>query len=149
MAELRRLAVPFGGLSDKMLACAFVVGLPDSVRQLLRAGSRMGELPHAHILTRARAVLTDEVGVAAAVSAMTVGAGASVKERMRRYCFSSVTSRIIWREVVCFVGKVAASPMAGVDEAMDEVVRDVIVVMAWVTLRRRVREKGTGRGRLC
>ena len=79
LAELRRLAVPFGGLSDKMLACAFVAGLPDSVRQLLRAGSRMDELPHAHILTRARAVLTDEVGVAAAVSTMTVGAGASVK----------------------------------------------------------------------
>ena len=39
----------------------------------------MDELPLAHILTKARAVLTDEVGVAAAVSAMTVGAGASVK----------------------------------------------------------------------
>ena len=79
LAELRRLAVPFGGLSDKMLACAFVAGLPDTVKQLLRAGSRMDKLPLAHILTRARAVLTDEVGVAAAVSAMTVGAGASVK----------------------------------------------------------------------
>ena len=79
LAELRRLAVPFGGLSDNMLACAFVAGLPDTVKQLLRAGSRMDELPLAHILTRARAVLTDEVGVAAAVSAMTVGAGASVK----------------------------------------------------------------------
>ena len=62
-----------------MLACAFVAGLPATVKQLLRAGSRMDELPLAHILTRARAVLTDEVGVAAAVSAMTVGAGASVK----------------------------------------------------------------------
>ena len=79
LAELRRLAVPFWGLSDKMLACAFVAGLPDTVKQLLRAGSRMDELPLAHILTRARAVLTDEVGVAAAVSAMTVGVGASVK----------------------------------------------------------------------
>ena len=80
LAELRRLAVPFGGLSDKMLACAFVEGVPDTVKQLLRAGSRMDELPLAHILTRARAVLTDEVGVAAAVNAMTVGAGASVKQ---------------------------------------------------------------------
>ena len=79
LAELRRLAVPFGGLSDRMLSCAFVAGLPGTVKQLLRAGSRMDELPLAHILTRARAVLTDEVGVAAAVSAMTVGAGASVK----------------------------------------------------------------------
>ena len=62
-----------------MLACAFVAGLPDNVKQLLRAGSQMDELPLAHSLTRARAILTDEVGVAAAVSAMTVGAGASVK----------------------------------------------------------------------
>ena len=79
LAELRRPTVPFGGLSDNMLACAFVAGLPDTVKQLLRAGSRMDELPLAHILTRARAVLTDEVGVAAAVSPMTVGSGASVK----------------------------------------------------------------------
>ena len=78
LAELRRLAVPFGRLSDKMQACAFVAGLPDTVKQLLRAGSRMEELPIDQILTRARAVLADEVGVAAAVSAMT-GAGASVK----------------------------------------------------------------------
>ena len=78
LAELRRLAVPFGGLIDKMLACAFVAGLPDTATQLLRAGSRMEEMPIDQILTRARAVLADEVGVAAAVSAMT-GAGASVK----------------------------------------------------------------------
>ena len=41
LAELRRLAVPFGGLSDKMLSCAFVAGMPDSVKPLPRAGSRM------------------------------------------------------------------------------------------------------------
>ena len=79
LAELRRLAVPFGELSDNMLSCAFVAGLHGTVKQLLRAGSRMDKLPLAHILTRARAILTDEVGVAAAVSAMTVGADASVK----------------------------------------------------------------------
>ena len=79
LAELRRLTIPFGGLSDNMLACAFVAGLPDTVKQLMSAGSRMDELQLAHILTRARAVLTDEVGIAAAVSAMTVGAGTSVK----------------------------------------------------------------------
>ena len=54
LAELRRLAVPFGGLSDKMLACAFVAGLPDTVKQLLGSGSRMDELPLSHILRRAR-----------------------------------------------------------------------------------------------
>ena len=62
LAELRRLAVSFGGLSDKILACAFVAGLPDTVKQLLRAGSRMDVLRLSHILTRAMAVLTDEVG---------------------------------------------------------------------------------------
>ena len=62
-----------------MLAFACVARLPDTVKQLLRVGSRMDELSHAHILTRARAVLTDEVGVASAVSAMTIGADASVK----------------------------------------------------------------------
>ena len=39
LVELRRLAIPFGGLSHKILAFAFVAGLPDTVKQLLRAGS--------------------------------------------------------------------------------------------------------------
>ena len=101
LAELRRLPVPFGGLSDKMLACAFVAGLPDTVKQLLRAGSRMDELPLARILTRARAVLTDEVGVAAAVSAMTVGAGASVKRvdvRSGSLCFQCIQPNHLARD---------------------------------------------------
>ena len=80
LAELRRLAVPFGGLSDNALVYAFVAGLPESVRQLLRAGSRMNELPLIQILARARAMMTDEVGVAAAVGAGRIGAGAPVKQ---------------------------------------------------------------------
>ena len=44
LAELRRLVSLFGGMTDKALACAFVTGLPGSVRQLLRAGSRMEAL---------------------------------------------------------------------------------------------------------
>ena len=38
LAELRRLAVPFGGLPEKALVSAFVAGLPDGAKQLLRAG---------------------------------------------------------------------------------------------------------------
>ena len=152
MAELRRLAVPFGGLSDKMLACAFVAGLRDTVKQLLRAGSPMDELPLAHILTRARALLTDEVGVAAAVSAMTVGTGAPVKRADATsglLCFQcNQPNHIIWPDIVCFVGRVAMIPMAGVDEVLDVAAPGVIGVMAWVTLRRRVRETRTGGGRL-
>ena len=119
LAELRRLAVPFGGLSDKMLACASVAGLPDTVKQLLRAGSRMDELPLANILTRARAVLTDEVGVAAAVSAMTVGAGASVKR-------ADATSGLLCSQC----------------NQPNHLARDCLLF--WVTLRRRVRETRTG-----
>ena len=65
---------------------------------------------------------------------------------MRRQgsCVSSVISRIIWPETVCFVERVAAIPMTGMDVAGP----GVIGVMAWVTLRRRVRETRTGGGRL-
>ena len=72
LAEVPRLAVPFGGLSDNILACAFVAGLPYTFKQMVKAGSCMGELPLAHILTRSRAVLPDDGSVAAAVSAMTI-----------------------------------------------------------------------------
>ncbi|KRY84774.1 hypothetical protein T4D_6902 [Trichinella pseudospiralis] len=60
LAELRSLAALFGGISEKALACAFVAGLPENVRQLLRAGSRIEDLKLSQILTRARAIITDE-----------------------------------------------------------------------------------------
>ena len=48
--------------ADKSLACAFVAGLPESVRQLLRAGSRMESLDLPQILPRASraAVVRDD-----------------------------------------------------------------------------------------
>ncbi|XP_064106974.1 uncharacterized protein LOC135215948 [Macrobrachium nipponense] len=61
LAELRRLGSLFGGISEKALACAFVAGLPERVRQLLRAGSRMEALDLEQILARARAVLKDDL----------------------------------------------------------------------------------------
>lgn len=60
LAELRRLATLFGGMTDKGLACAFVSGLPEEIRQLLRAGSRMEDLDLNQILTRTRAVVKDD-----------------------------------------------------------------------------------------
>lgn len=60
LAELR-LASLFGGMSEKGLTCAFVAGLPESVRQLLRAGSRMESLDLSQILTRGRAVIRDNI----------------------------------------------------------------------------------------
>ncbi|KFD49597.1 hypothetical protein M513_09540 [Trichuris suis] len=60
LADLRRLAGLFGGLTDEGLACAFVAGLPGNVRQPLRAGSRMENLSLQDIVGRARAVLNDD-----------------------------------------------------------------------------------------
>lgn len=57
LAELQRLATLFGGLNDRALACAFVSGLPEEIRQLLRAGSHMEDLDLDQILTRTRAVV--------------------------------------------------------------------------------------------
>ena len=146
LAELHRLAVPFGGLSDNMLACTFVAGLPDTVTQLLRAGSPMDELPLAHILTRARAVLTDEVCVAAAVSSMTVGAGASVKRADATsglLCFQCNQPNHLARDRLLrrkSRGDAYGEPGRGAARGS----ASVIGVMALVTLRRRVRETRTG-----
>ena len=60
LADLRRLAALFGGISDTGLACAFVAGLPDTARSILRAGSRMESMNISQILDRARAVLVDD-----------------------------------------------------------------------------------------
>ena len=60
LADLRRLAELFGGVPERALACAFVAGLPDSVRQTIRAGSRADGLDLDSVLARARAVLSDE-----------------------------------------------------------------------------------------
>ena len=67
LADLRTLATAFGGVSDKALSCAFVAGLPESVRQTLRASSRMETMDVGEILQRARAVMVDEPVVVGAV----------------------------------------------------------------------------------
>ena len=69
LADLRRLAELFGGLPDQALVCAFVAGLPDAVRQTIRAGSRAENLSLVEVVVRARAVLSDERVVAAAAAA--------------------------------------------------------------------------------
>ena len=48
-------------------------------RACVKMTSRVGKYESSYILTRARAVLADEVGVSAAVRAMIIGAGVSVK----------------------------------------------------------------------
>lgn len=68
LADLRRLSTLFGGMSERALVCAFVAGLPDNVRHTIRAGSRAEGLDLDSVLTRARAVLSDERVAAAGVS---------------------------------------------------------------------------------
>ena len=69
LADLRRLATLYGGVPDRALACAFIAGLPDTVRSAIRAGTRAEALDLASILARARAVLSDErISVAAAAT---------------------------------------------------------------------------------
>lgn len=60
LADLRRLAVLFGGIPDAGLSCAFVAGLPDSARHILRAGTRLEDMDISQIVARARAVLAEE-----------------------------------------------------------------------------------------
>lgn len=60
LADLRRLAELFGGVTDSCLSCAFVAGLPEAVRHLLRAGSRIESMDIDQLLHRARAVLADD-----------------------------------------------------------------------------------------
>lgn len=59
LADLRRLAARFGGMPDTSLRCAFVAGLPDSVRNILRAGSRLEDMDIGQLVNRARAVLVE------------------------------------------------------------------------------------------
>ena len=64
-ADLRRLAVPFGGATDRILECAFLAGLPDDVSRLLLASLRLDELGINELLARARNILLDTEMVAA------------------------------------------------------------------------------------
>ncbi|KAF0288401.1 hypothetical protein FJT64_013183 [Amphibalanus amphitrite] len=57
LAELEQLASLFGGMTEEGISCAFVTGLPDSVRQVLKAGARVDSLPLRELADRARAIL--------------------------------------------------------------------------------------------
>ena len=66
LADLKRLAGLFGGVSDSTLTCAFVSGLPEHVKQSLRVGARLGEMVLQDIVQRAREIMVNDVHVAAA-----------------------------------------------------------------------------------
>ena len=60
LASLRRYATLFGGVTDRLLAAAFVNGLPPAVGDTVRAGARAEKLTLTSTLARARAVLGSE-----------------------------------------------------------------------------------------
>ncbi|KFD48848.1 hypothetical protein M513_10211 [Trichuris suis] len=88
LAELRRLASLFGGISEKGLACAFIAGLPESVRHLLRAGMRLEDLSVSQVLARARAVLPDERAVGIGGACLGTKPIRSGKNSTERRCFA-------------------------------------------------------------
>lgn len=81
LADLRKLAASFGGLPDKALVCAFVAALPENVRQLLRAGSRMDSLDLQQLLGRARAVMADDDVIACAAQLKNNKVGAASRRK--------------------------------------------------------------------
>ena len=60
LSELKQLSTLFGGLSEEGLSCALMAGLPDAVKQILRAGARMEALSLNDIVERVRAILCEE-----------------------------------------------------------------------------------------
>ena len=70
LADLRKLAAPFGGTNDRILGCTFLAGLPGDASRLLLAFSRLNELGLDELLARARNILKDDTeSVSAAVEA--------------------------------------------------------------------------------
>ena len=88
-AELRRLAQLVGGpLPERWLICAFVSGLPQHVKHLLRASSRMETMSAEQLLTRVRAVMTDNKGpaeLAAAASASRTPSESKMRSDNRKF----------------------------------------------------------------
>lgn len=59
LADIEKLAFGCGISGELPLKCAFVRGLPESVRHVLRANSKLDDLSLEQILDRARVILTD------------------------------------------------------------------------------------------
>ena len=75
LSELKQLASLFGGMSEEGICCAFVTGLPDTVRQVLKAGARVDSLSLCELANRARAILRESQGVVAVATGGGSGGG--------------------------------------------------------------------------
>uniref|UniRef100_A0A5S6QC95 CCHC-type domain-containing protein n=1 Tax=Trichuris muris TaxID=70415 RepID=A0A5S6QC95_TRIMR len=60
LAGLRRLALLAGGVSARVLASAFIDGLPERTQEMVRSGTRVETLSLDELLARARAMLAAE-----------------------------------------------------------------------------------------
>ena len=61
LAELRKPATQFGGMTERGLVCAFIAGLPEHAENLLQATTQVDNLPTSEILAHARAILKDSL----------------------------------------------------------------------------------------
>ena len=61
LADLRKLAVPFGSATPCILGCAFLAGLLDDTSRLLQASLRLNELGLVKLPARARNILKDDM----------------------------------------------------------------------------------------
>ncbi|KFD53332.1 hypothetical protein M514_05813 [Trichuris suis] len=81
LAGLRQLALLAGGMPDKVLATAFVRGLPEQAQEMLWAGAHTEALTLHEQLTRAQAILTK----ASPVTLAGTGVWPSLPAAMARY----------------------------------------------------------------
>uniref|UniRef100_A0A5S6QMN4 CCHC-type domain-containing protein n=1 Tax=Trichuris muris TaxID=70415 RepID=A0A5S6QMN4_TRIMR len=92
VADLRRLASLAGGISDSVICCAFVNGLPVHVQEILRAGARLEDMTLDQLVVRARSVMVDyrvEIGVSeAGVAAETRPTSNSAHRYPPRRCYA-------------------------------------------------------------
>jgi hypothetical protein len=87
LAALKKLAKSFGGVPNKTLSCAFVAGLPDSVRHTLRAASRMESMTLEQILSRARVIMAEEPRVVCAGYGRRPGEQTKTRAPVNNLCF--------------------------------------------------------------
>ena len=57
LAELWKLSVLFGGMSEKGPTCAFMAGMPKSIEELLQASSQVDNMDISEVLAWAWAIL--------------------------------------------------------------------------------------------
>lgn len=50
LTNLCKISMSFGGVNGQLLGCAYLAGLPEDVSKLLRASSKMDELPTDQLL---------------------------------------------------------------------------------------------------